>query len=135
MFLNRIRPGVFAEEVRNQAGSELLELVGVLRLEDWVVIVPDPLDDDQLVLFSGISESFLECLHGLRELIHKFEVFARELVLRELDKLELSFVLSSLLPLKVLLLPLVLEIRIAEGGLGSLIVRPIEGLVYSSHIY
>ena len=107
----------------------------MLRLEDWVVVVPDSLDDDQFVLLSGISESFLECLHGLRELIHEFEVLARELVLRKLDKLELSFVLSSLLPLKVLLLPLILEIRIAEGGLGSLIVRPIEGLVYSSHIY
>jgi hypothetical protein len=77
MFLDRIRLGVFAEEVRNQAGSELLELVGVLRLEDWVVIVSDSLDDDHLVLLSGITESFLECLHGLRELIHKFEVFPR----------------------------------------------------------
>ena len=125
MFLDRIRLGVFAEEVRNQAGSELLELVGVLRLEDWVVIVSDSLDDDHLVLLSGITESFLECLHGLRELIHKFEVFARELVLRELDKLELSFVLSSLLPLKELLLPFVLEIRIAKGGFSCLIVRPI----------
>lgn len=97
----------------------------MLRLEDWVVIVPNSLDDDQLVFLGGISESFLERLHSLRELINEFEVFARELVLRKLDKLELSFVLSSLLPLKVLLLSLVLEIRIAKGGLGSLIVRPI----------
>jgi len=125
MFLDRIRLGVFAEEVRNQTGSELLELVGVLRLENWVIVVPNSLDDYQLVLLCGISESFLECLHSLRELIHKFEVLASELVLRELYKLELSFVLSSLFPLKVLLLPLVLEIRIAEGGLDCLIVRPI----------
>ena len=97
----------------------------MLRLEDWVVIVPNSLDDDQLVFLRGISESFLESLHGLRELVYEFEVFARKLVLRKLDKLELPFVLSSLFPLKVLLLSLVLKIRIAEGGLGSLIVRPI----------
>jgi hypothetical protein len=57
----------------------------VLRLKDWIVIVPNSLDDDQLVFLDGISESFLERLHGLRELIHEFEVFARELFLRKLD--------------------------------------------------
>lgn len=79
---NRFRFGILREEVGQQDGNKLLVLTLLLGVEGGVVVVPDPLEDHQLVFLIETLQYFLELFLGLRQGVYILEVLPLFLFLR-----------------------------------------------------
>ena len=115
----------------------MLELVGINRFKNGIIVVSYSLDNDQFVFFINPFKEFLDCFDSLREVIHILKVLATLLLLGHFDELEVALILAGLLSLNEILLPLVLKRISSSIGMlgGSLVVGSVECLIYSSHIY